>query len=304
MSTMIDTTRIRTEFWSRILSALTLEKPIFEAEFLCGAKPQPMVRQGIFVPLMPDRTAQCPICDEYTPVEIMKGEDGQDIYRLVCCYPFKRINPKRLRLWQVHEEPLIDLFVQQIGIKGTRKDIVPKRIRQLGRRGQQVFLYLNRVMIDDLKTYGPVLSRFPKAIFVVPTDTIRERLEITTANRCISIYSVTSLDPKYRVVFDKESIEAMIEPENTEKPKTAPRRGNRSANIEKLVVEMKEHYRRAKDHYFSSDGVILPRPTQGELAKLVGIRQDSVSRCLNDPDAVLLRTLWKNAEDIRAILNC
>ena len=303
MSTTIDTAKVRMDFWSRVLSAFTLEVPIFEAEFLLGAKPQPLVRQGIFVPATPDRVAQCPICEEYTPVEITKDADGQDIYRLACCYPFKRINPKRLRVWQVREEPLLELFQRKVGIKGTRKDVVPKRIRQLGRRGQQVFLYFNRVMIDDLKTFAPILSRFPNAIFVVPTDTIRERLEITHSNRCISLYNVTSLDLKYRVVFDMATIEAIIEPENRKKPKPIVQRGKRSVNIEKLIAEMKEHYRRAKDHYFNSDGDILPRPTQEELASRVGIRQDSVSRCLNDPNAHLLRALWKNAEDIRAILN-
>lgn len=303
MSITTDSTVIRTAFWYRVLSAFALEKPIFEAEFLLGAKPKPLEKLGIFIPDTPDRVAQCPKCDEYTPVEVMKDADGREIYRLVCCYPFKRVNPKRLRVWQVREEPLLDRFVREVGIKGTRKEVMSKRIWQLGRCGQQVFLYLNRVTLDDLRTFGPVLSRFPNAIFVVPTTAIQGRLEMLYSNRCIAFSGVSSLDSDYRVVFDMETIKAIIEPEKREKPKSLNRRGDRSVNIEKLVAELKEHYRRAKDHYYNSDGEILPRPTQGDLAKRIGIRQDAVSRCLNDPEAILLQTLWKNAEDIRAILN-
>ncbi len=297
MSMITDSTRVRTEFWHRVLSAFTLEKPIFEAEFLLGARPQPLVRQGIFVPDTPDRKAQCPICNEYTPVEVVKDADGQDIYRLACCYPFKRINPKRLRVWRVCEGPLIDRFVKTAGIKGPRKEIIPQRAWRLGRHGQQVFLYLNRVTMDDLKTFGPVLSRFPNAVFVVPTNVIQSRLEITLSNRCLVLAEVSSLDSDYRIVFDTPRIETFIEPEAREKPKSVVRRGNRSVNIEKLVHELRQHLLAARDHYWET-GNLLPKPKMEDLGRMVGIEKYAVSRCIRDPDADKLRFLWQHADDI------
>jgi hypothetical protein len=65
---------------------------------------------------------------------------------------------------------------------------------------------------------------------------------------------------------------------------------------------MKEHFRASKDHYYAT-GSLLPRPTQAELAKRVGIRQNEVSRCLADTDATLLQVLWMQANDIKSVLN-
>ena len=200
-------------------------------------------------------------------------------------------------------EPVLKRFMAEVGIKGTMTELVPGRIWKLGRRGQQGFIFINRVMIPDLKTFGPVLGRFPGAIFVTVSEDHLERLNIVLPNRGIVLKEVTRLDENYTIHFDTEKIEAIITPEEKPKTKSSTRRGNRSVNIEKLIAELKEHYRRAKDHYFNSNGEILRRPTQAELARLLQIRQNDVSRCLNDPDAVLLQTLWKNAEDIRFILN-
>jgi len=292
---------VRDQFWSRILSAFGLEKPIFQAEFLEGGKPRPMERLGIFVPDSPDLSAYCPRCDDYTPVEVRQDEAGEDTYWRVCCGPLKRINPKRFRVWRVRQEPVLKRFMAEVEIKGTMMELVPGRIWKLGRRGQQGFIYINRVMIPDLKAFGPVLGRFPGAIFVTPSDEHLERLNIVLPNRGIVLREVTRLDETYTIHFDTEKIEAIIEPEKSATDKPTVRRGNRTANIEKLVAELKEHYRTSRDHYYAV-GDILPRPTQAELARRIGTRQDDVSRCLNDSGAVLLQTLWKSADDVRAIL--
>jgi acyl-CoA synthetase (AMP-forming)/AMP-acid ligase II len=160
---------------------------------------------------------------------------------------------------------------------------------KLGRRGQQGFIYLNRVMIPDLTTLQPLLSRFPNAVFVAPTREILRWLAIVLPNRGIAFQDISRLDEQYLIQFDMEKIEAIIEPEAVVSSRPTARRGNRTANIEKLVGELKEHYRAARDHYYHSDGKILARPTQGELASRIGARQSDVSRCLNDPDAVLLQ---------------
>lgn len=293
---------VRDLFLSRILSAFGLEEPIFEAEFLEGGKPRPLERLGIFVPDSPNLTAYCRRCDDYTPVEVRQDESGQTTYWRVCCGPPKQLSPSRFRVWHVRQEPFLERFVKAVGIKGTMTEIVTGRVWKLGRRGQQVFLYVNRVMIPDLKTLGPVLSRFPNAVIVVPSHEQLERLNIVLPNRGIILKEVTRLDERYRIRFDMEKIEAIIEPETLIPTKPTARRGSRSANIEKLVAELKEHYRRSKDHYYTT-GDLLPRPTQEGLAKRVGVRQDAVSRCLNDPDATILQMLWKNAGDIRAVLN-
>ena len=176
-------------------------------------------------------------------------------------------------------------------------EIVTGRVWKLGRRGQQVFLYVNRVMIPDLKTLGPVLSRFPNAIIVVPSYEQLERLNIVLPNRGIILKEVTQLDERYRILFDLEKIEAIIMPEMPIPTKPTARRGNRSANIEKLVAELRQHLLVARDHYWVT-GNMLPKPNMEGLGKMIGIEKYAVSRCIRDSDADMLRFLWQHADDM------
>ncbi len=294
---------IRNDYWKTILHLFTYEEPIIVGGTVGKSKTKPLERQGIFVPGSHNMTDFCPRCKDWTPIEVHKDSKGRDGYWRVCCFPIIRLPARMFRLWHLREEPVLRLFAGAVGIKGARTELVPGRVWKLGRRGQQGFIYINRVMIPDLKTLAPILSRFPGAIFVAPTQEVLERLEIILPNRGMAFEDVSRLDERYKIHFDLEKIEAIITPEASAPNKPAARRGNRSANIEKLVAELKEHYRAAKDYYYSTDGKILPRPTQAELAQQLQMRQNDVSRCLNDPDAGTLRFLWDYAEDERAILN-
>jgi hypothetical protein len=120
---------------------------------------------------------------------------------------------------------------------------------------------------------------------------------------CFSIETIGTMDEACRLSVDMKLIETELEPSVKENSKRQhSKRGNRAANIEKLIDEMKEHFRASKDHYYAT-GSLLPRPTQMEFAKRVGIRQNEVSRCLADTDATLLQVLWGQANDIKSVLN-
>jgi hypothetical protein len=107
------------------------------------------------------------------------------------------------------------------------------------------------------------------------------------------------MDEACRLSVDLTLIESELEPVS----ETPKRQRRRVIKIDQLVSEMKKHYQEAKDYYYASGGDILSRPTQEELAKRIGASQTIVSRCLKDKKAIILQTLWNNAENLEAILN-
>jgi hypothetical protein len=120
---------------------------------------------------------------------------------------------------------------------------------------------------------------------------------------CFSIETIGTMDDACRLSVDMKLIEAELEPSIKENSKRQhAKRGNRAANIEKLIVEMTKHLRASRAHYDTTKH-LLPRPSQTMLARCVGIRQDDVSRCLNDSDAAYLKLLWENAEDISFVVD-
>ena len=111
--------------------------------------------------------------------------------------------------------------------------------------------------------------------------------------------------------WDAERLEELLHvpaSESRSPKKPAPtRRQFRAGDIDALVAELKQHLRSARDHAFhtrESHGVpaLLPRPTQKDLARRLGITESRISRSLNDERAAELRLLWSLADDLDQVL--
>ena len=294
---------IRNRFWRHILSIVACEiQPRFYGSYLHEADCKPFEEQRIFVRDTPKRTFHCEQCCSESPVKKHRTVDGKVRYWLMCCLPVTRVNPKHLRAWFIEPEVIFRQFRDVAGIIGTATEIIPDTAWKWGRCGQQSFVYVQRVTEDDLKQVAAVLKRFPESIFITPRTCYLETLDIVLPNRGIAFDEVSSLDENYQIRWDLEKINAMIEPEVKQKIEPVSRRGSREAKITRLVEELKLHYKTAKDHFIRTEEV-LPRPSQTELANRTGISQNVISRCLQDKNAVVLRTLWDNAENIRAVMN-
>ncbi len=90
-------------------------------------------------------------------------------------------------------------------------------------------------------------------------------------------------------------------------PRPQPRRGTRTANIEKLEKELEKHLLAARDHAHSlrdrgREPALLPRPNQKELARRTGLSKTDVSRCINDKRATVLKILWETADSLEAVM--
>ena len=214
-----------------------------------------------------------------------------------------RIDPEVLRVWSINLIPLLEMVGKSMGFSPPFSEMVPQIVWTLGRKKRRDFFYVRRIYDGEIQAVRSFFAQHTTAIIVAPVRTDLETFnDLGLGNFCVSFDSLASMDEEYQISIGMAPILAELEPVEDESKQQQSKRGNRAANIEKLVAEMKEHYRASRDHYYAT-GHLLPRPTQGELAKRIGTRQDDVSRCLADPNAMMLKLLWSQAEDIRAVLN-
>ncbi len=289
------------QLWSGVIRLIASDFPVLYADSLCGESPEPFERAGIMTPYSPRDLADCPECDEPWEIEVLNIKGKDELFCVCPEHGLSPVDPLVLRRWRLHLGPILDRFVEIMGIKGTRTQIVPDMVWKLGRQGRRDFIFVKYCWEEHLKATTAELIKHPKTVLVTITPESAARLSITLPNRKFSLVETTRYDPVETLVVDLEKIEAMIGEDEKKDLKTIPRRTVRIANIERLVAELKEHYRASKDHYFAV-GRLLPRPTQAELARRTGLRQNDVSRCMSDPDAKILQLLWQECENEKYVL--
>ncbi len=105
-------------------------------------------------------------------------------------------------------------------------------------------------------------------------------------------------------VFQRGHLEraGLATPAQARAAKPKRKRESRATTLDGLKRELREHLRAAKAHYHGmaerGRADLLPRPTQQDLARRLGVSEPTVSRCLNDELDQELKMLWAGAADI------
>jgi hypothetical protein len=213
-----------------------------------------------------------------------------------------RLKPEELRDWEICYKELAHKIGESLDFSVPFLEVIPDIVWHFGRRKRCDFYYVRRIYREEMTVLRVFFESHPAGVIITSTPTDKNICaEMGLKNFCIYFEEIGSMDDDCRITADLSKIETEILPVNETPQRSRIKRGSRAANIEKLLTELKEHYRASKDSYYET-GHILPRPTQEEIAKRVGIGQRAVSRCLADADAVMLQLLWKQVENIQAIL--
>jgi len=209
------------------------------------------------------------------------------------------IDKDKIRTWDIQIGTLIDRIGEAMGFTPPFKEVMPK-VYSFGRKMRREFYYIRSIPHEAERAIQAFFKRLPTAVLMIPDECFRSVFElILPDNRVFYTAKYCSMDFDCRLSFDMQPIENDLSQSEVadKKPQT-----RRLEKIDRLITAMKEHFQIARDFYYSN-GTLLRRPTQADLAKRTGTSQDVVSRCLADEKAVVLRTLWNNAENLEAILN-
>jgi hypothetical protein len=269
-------------------------------------------------PAAASATARCPECGSGhvgTAHRLLDRRTGRVVVHLSCptCGP-TRVEPDELRRWAVDVPNLLSAVVAAAGGRGEPTELVPGHVWRLGHVtwcGRPRETYFVRCLHEGSRAaVTAALARHPKAALMFATEAAARKWAGPT-NPTLALESIVSLGPA-GLDLDPSAVEGRLAaaglldgPKRRPKPK---RRGPRASNIERIQEALVDHIRAARDRAFVDQDlghtpILLPRPTQQELAGLLGLGESDVSRCLNDPRAPVLRQLWEMAADLNAVMN-
>jgi len=301
-----------------VLTALDGRRPLLTGETVRrwpAGQLAELTAAGLLTEIAPARSLACPGCPEAPFCDVICTERHTGERRALLACPhcgLTEIPLDDLRRWQVERGAVVDVVRRSLSLAGQRSEIVAGRLWRLGRLhhgGSPWSVWLGFHLFR--RDAGDILSRplFPaRTLLLVPG-----RLPACSLPQGVVSGSLRDLtewsDQALR--WDAERLEELLhvpaaESHSPKKP-ASTRRQSRAADIEALVAELRQHLRSARDHAFhtrESRGVptLLPRPTQKDLARRLGITESRVSRSLNDERAIELRLLWNLADDLDQVL--
>lgn len=311
-------TDLALERWSDVLTALDGQRPVIAGEVV---REWPVERiaeltaAGLLTELPPVRSVACPECPEAPFRDVIYTESSNGTPRTLLACPhcgLSEIPLDHLRRWQVERGALVDLVRRSLNLNGQRSESQPDRLWRLGRLSHGGAIWsvwlgfqLFRRDASDLL----LRAQFPaRTLLLVPGRLPTSALPHGV--RAGSLRDLTEWSGE-TLQWDEVRREELLHVPQAESPspkKRAPtRRQTRAADIDALVAELKQHLRSARDYAYETRearGVpaLLPRPTQKDLARRLGITESRISRSLNDGRATELQLLWNLADDLDQVL--
>ena len=281
----------------------------FYAEMRGGLPLERMEQWGYLTPstLLTSRT-----CEEAHSAEISHAVSpitGEDLYFQVCDCGVVRIDATTLRTWNTRIEKVMEETVVAMNIRGGITPIIPDLLWRLGRKKTREFFYLRAFWNLERRSLVAALRAIPKAVVLTGVERSAQELQYEIPHPCAALETLARLEDDGRFMIDSDILEDLLgeaaEMDVVQKTpsKTHAKRASRAAKIEKLIKEMEQHLRAARAYAQATadqgDIKLLPRPTQGELAKRTGLTEMDVSRCLKDPNAKTFRFLWDGALNMK-----
>jgi hypothetical protein len=284
--------------------------------------------QPLFGPIL-DRLVSMGLVRETTPSECAPCWDCGDgfVGRITCVRQpstgerrayihcpecgVKEVAFEHLRRWVVADEDALHALAVAAGLRSGFTESVANHLWRIGygvfgRRRREVYFARN-VHDGNRDDVIAVLVKHAKALLLVPTPASAEHWQCELPNVVVALEDAFACNDG-QITFDPSIIEdRYAELDALPRGRVSTKRAVRAAKIEKLTAVLADHLRSARDHAFTrkvQTGLpeLLPRPTQQQLARMLGISATDVSRCLRDKSARELRIYWQTANDLDQVM--
>lgn len=294
------------------------DPPLFHADEVqgqLGSAFDRLVTLGLLRESAPAECAPCWDCGDGFVGRITCVHDASTGHRRAYIHcpecGVKEVSFDHLRRWVVPHEDALGVLANASGLAGGVTECVTNH---LWRIGYGVFsqhrrdVYFARNVYDaNCDDIVAVLVKRPKALLLVPTPANAERWQSELPHVTVALEDAFAFTYG-QIRFDAGLVESRYaEIDSLPRPHVPKRRAVRSAKIEKLTSVLVAHLQAARDHAFTRQaqtGVpeLLPRPMQQELARMLGMSETDVSRCLKDKSARELRIYWQTASQLDHIM--
>lgn len=199
------------QLWSTVIRLIASDFPVLYADSLRGESPEIYEKAGIMTPYSPRELADCPECGDPWDIEVLDIDGKGELFCVCPIHGWSPIDPLVLRRWRLHLNPILDRFIEVMGIKGTRTPIILDLVWKLGRQGRCDFIFVKHCREEHLKAMTAEFGKHPKAVIITMTPESAARLSITLPNRKFSLVETTRYELDSTLTIDWEKIEAIIE---------------------------------------------------------------------------------------------
>jgi hypothetical protein len=266
---------------------------------------------GVLKPISPARSLPCLSCggDHVGEVVFLDGAEPRQVRAYLPC-PNCGPSPVELddlRRWRVDIEQLIQTTVGKSVDQDQFSVMHANRLWRIGKAAGDVgnlTVFFGRQFHRQDTAAILQSARIPtKAVVLVPFHVPTVQCETLV----LPLIDLVAENCQVNMTYLGQRLQEWLERRDPAGKRAPRKRTQRTAEIAALVAELREHLRTARDYALATrqqtgEAKLLPRPTQVELERRLGVSQCNVSRCLKDPDARELQFLWKLALDKERIL--
>ena len=298
----------------RLLTRWELQPPRFDAydfrrpqaEFLYR-----LIDAGILVPSTPVGTWDCADCGSVCRLIYVDQPGGGQRTFAACprCGPME-VRSENLRRYEIDSQRLLESIFEgyRLAVENlNRLGLWRVGRHKIGERSREV--YFTRGSNDTLmSTVCDELGSHGKCCVFAPTRASSRTLSQQLSCVVIGLEDVIDWQD-HAFLLDDDAINGRFGSLETlpKATKSKPKRSTRAAAIEALRQELNAHIVAAADHAFDTEArtgtpVLLPKPTQAELAARINVSAPTLSRCMEDRSAPELRILWDAADDVYEVM--
>ncbi|MDO4588159.1 MAG: hypothetical protein Q4C95_12855 [Planctomycetia bacterium] len=172
---------------------------------------------------------------------------------------------------------------------------IPDISWNFGRHKRKNFVFLKNGGIRYEHIIRERYADSPATLFLVADDALAMISRRNINQTIITFDEIFDFPADYRILLNDSRLEKILSDRTDWKPEQRRKRGTRLDNIEK-ATETLRIYAKSLLEAMDADGMSFDfpeRPSQKWLAEKLNTNQSSVSRCLQDKNAVQLRFIWE-----------
>ena len=266
---------------------------------------------GVLLPAPPAGSWDCTDCGSHCRLVYLDDARGISRVYAACsrCGPVA-VEPRQLDRFDIDTAALLTAIFQ--AHRASVEPIDPRGFWKVGRAtwaGQSREVWFIRGAAPEVNTKAEsLLATHRRACLFTPTRDAAQAWTKRVPRIVVALEDVLDWTAG-GFQLDEDVIAARLDDgtDPTDKAKPRPKRGSRAAAIEALRQELNAHIHAAADHAFATSEQtgtpeLLPKPTQAELAKRIGVSPPTLGRCLADKAAPELRILWDAANDVYEVM--
>ena len=169
-------------------------------------------RIGVLELLPYVKTTECPECGRRSlDVRRRRDENNKAVYYCKCGRCGRQIiDPKRLRIWRIHREPVVRLLTEKLSLTGFQRELLSNHTWILGKRDGIEYILVRDAHISQWREFQSVMARHANATVLSFKHYTRDMLAKVIDHEIASLDEITTMNESGEIAFDLSAFGSTI----------------------------------------------------------------------------------------------